>query len=59
MGNMDATITLTTLKEIGFVPSMLIVGGWLCALLLALICLYNLGLYVVRLLLYRKTTNDD
>jgi len=59
MGNMDATITLDTLKEIGFVPSMLIVGGWLCALLLALICLYNLGLYVVRLLLYRKTTNGD
>jgi len=59
MGNMDATITLDTLKEIGFVPSVLIVGGWLCALLLALICLYNLGLYVVRLLLYRKTTNGD
>ncbi len=59
MGNMDTTITLTTLKEIGFVPSMLIVGGWLCALILALICLYNLGLYVVRLVLYRKTTNGD
>ncbi|GMA97968.1 hypothetical protein [Pelosinus sp. IPA-1] len=57
MENIDATITFDTLKEIGFVPSILIVGGWLCACVLALICLYNLGLYAIRLLLYRKTNN--
>jgi|GEM_PF-3768672 len=59
MENIDATITLVTLKEIGFVPSILIVGGWLCAFLLALILLYNLGLYTIRLLIYRKTNNGS
>jgi hypothetical protein len=57
MENIDATISLETLKEIGFVPSALIVGGWLYALILALICLYNLSLYAIRLWVYRKTKN--
>lgn len=54
MENIDAVLTLKTLKEIGFVPSILIVGGWAYTLILALIFLYNLILYTIGLLFFPK-----
>lgn len=59
MENIDAVITLTTLKEIGLVPSILIVGGWLYVLVLLLIIAYNLSLYTMRFLTHWKINDGD
>ena len=59
MENNDAMITVATLKEVGFVPGIIIIGGWLYALILALVIVYNLSLYAIRMLTYRKLKNDN
>jgi hypothetical protein len=42
------TLTPQLLLEVGFVPAILIVGGWLYAGVLALLCFYYALLCLVR-----------
>ena len=44
---------INKLVEMGFVPSVIIVGGWIYALILALIFLYNLTAYIFQLLAHQ------
>jgi hypothetical protein len=37
---LNAQLNYKTLSEIGFVPSALIVGGWISAFILMLACVY-------------------
>lgn len=41
-------LELNTIKEIGFVPIIIIIGGWLYAVILTLLCIYNAILYMVH-----------
>tara|TARA_B100000965_G_C18993578_1_gene499335 strand:- start:65 stop:250 length:186 start_codon:yes stop_codon:yes gene_type:complete len=57
MGFMEVqmnTIEFDTLMETGFIPGIFIVGGWLYALILSVVCLYYFALYIRKLLTTRK-----
>ena len=41
-------IDFQTLIEVGFVPSIIIIGGWVYALILLLVCVYQLILYIIK-----------
>lgn len=43
--NLDTTLDFQTIIDMGFVPSALIIGGWICALILTLVCIYYLVVY--------------
>lgn len=47
-------IEFDTLMETGFVPAIFIVGGWLYALILSVVCLYYFVLYIRKLFITRK-----